>query len=131
MEYSNMIQFISTRWLCLELCVNREINSYPALKSYFRSETFRDKRFKRLHDAYEDPMTEVYLLSYQSSLSAFIDFNKFLQREEPLFYKLYDTQQKFMELLASKFSKPNILLEVKKNVSISKLDTPQARYTPS
>ena len=50
--------------------MNREIKRY----SYCFSESFRNKRFKHLHDAYEGPMTEVVFLFYQSSLSAFINF---------------------------------------------------------
>ena len=38
-------------------------------------------------------------------------------------YKLFDAQQTFMGLLASKFMKPSIVQEQKKNGSISSLDT--------
>ena len=43
LEYADLIKFISTRRLCLELCVNREIKKYSGLKSYFQSENFEDK----------------------------------------------------------------------------------------
>ena len=38
--------------------------------------------FDRLVKAYSDPMTEVYLLFYQATLQLFVNFNKFLQRED-------------------------------------------------
>ena len=51
MEYSEVIKFVSTRWLSLELCVDRELKKYEGLKSYFLSEETREKRFRRLHEA--------------------------------------------------------------------------------
>ena len=36
-DYSEIIEFISTRWLCLETCVNRELTKYEGLKSNFLS----------------------------------------------------------------------------------------------
>lgn len=47
-EYQEIIKFISTRWLCLELCVNREFKKFEGIKSYFLSENFADTRCKRL-----------------------------------------------------------------------------------
>ena len=64
-EYEEVIKFISTRWLCLELCINRELKKYEGLKSYFLSEDFPDARFKQLRLCYDDPIIEVYLLFYQ------------------------------------------------------------------
>ena len=107
------MKFISTRWLCLELCINRELRKYIGLKSYFLSEQFADNRFRRLRSAYEDPMTEVYLLFYQAILPVFTTFNKLLQREEPLIYRLHEAQQRFMHKLASKFIKPAVIHELK------------------
>lgn len=41
-------------------------------------------RFQRLKRAFEDQMTEVYLLFYNHVLQYFVRFNLFLQREEPI-----------------------------------------------
>ena len=40
--------------------------------------------FQHLRKAYADPTTEVYLMFYQAVLRMFVEFNKFLQREDPL-----------------------------------------------
>ena len=64
MEYSEVIKFVSTRWLLLEFCVNRELKKYDGLKFYFLSEETREKRFQRLHEAFSNPMLEIYLLFY-------------------------------------------------------------------
>ena len=54
-------------------------------------------------------MLEVYLLFYQSVLPVFTNFNKCLQREEPLIYKLSDAQDRFMNKLVSKFVKHEVI----------------------
>ena len=96
---------------------------YEGLKSYFLSENFPDARFKRLRRSYTNPITEIYLLFYQASLPCFTNFNKFLQREDPVIYQLYDLQQRFMHKLASKFIKPEIIQKQKlENKSFADLD---------
>ena len=107
------IKYVSTRWLRLERCVDRESKNYARLQSYFLSEDLHNKRFKRLEESYKDPMMKLYLLFFLSSIITFTKFNKFLQREEPLIYSIYDHMQTFMNKLASKFIKPNVIQELK------------------
>ena len=122
-EYEEVIKFISTRWLCLELCINRELKKYEGLKSYFLSEEFPDARFKRLRRCYDNPLIEVYLLFYQASLPCFTNFNKFLQREDPVVYHLHEKQQCFMHKLASRFIKPQVIQKLQsENKSFADLD---------
>ena len=83
-DYQEVIKYNSTRWLCTERCLNRELRKYPGLRSYFQSENERDLRFVRLLETFLDPITEVYMYFYQSVLPTFTNFNKFLQIEEPL-----------------------------------------------
>ena len=87
-DYSEIIKFISTRWLCLEICFNRELKKYEGLESYFLSASGADDRSRRLKNPFRDPMLEIYLLFYQGVLPVFTTFNKYLQREEPLIYQL-------------------------------------------
>lgn len=69
-------------------------------------------------------MADVYLLFYQATFPCFTNFNKFLQREDPLVYHLHDAQQRFMHKLASKFIKPAVIQGHKsKNLSFAELDT--------
>ena len=58
-------------------------------------------------------MKELYLLLFQSSIVTFPNFNTFLQTEERLIYSIYDHIQTFMNKLASKFIKPNVIQELK------------------
>lgn len=60
-------------------------------------------RFGRIQSALSNPMTEVYLFFYEAVLQAFIHFNKFLQREDPLIPVISDQINSFLRKIASKF----------------------------
>lgn len=62
-----------------------------------------DQRFQRLHDVYVNPISEVYLMFYQSVLPVFVNFNKLLQHEEPLIYMLAEEMESFLKKLLGKF----------------------------
>ena len=68
------------------MCVTPELKKYEDLKSYFLSASGAGDRFRRLKNAFRDPMQEIYLLFYQGVLPVFTTFNKYLQREEPLIH---------------------------------------------
>ena len=51
-------------WLSLDAAINRILLVYP----YFLSESESQERFKRLAKAFGNPMTEIYLLFFQSVL---------------------------------------------------------------
>ena len=72
-------------------------------------------RFQRVRSMLENPVTEVYLLFYQSALQGFISFNKFLQREDPLIPVIYDQMLSFLKKLASKFVKVSTLKDAFKD----------------
>ena len=65
-EYSKILKHVSTRWLSLERCVQRTLEKYSGLKSYFLSEEFADQRFSRLRDAFNNPLTEIALLFHHA-----------------------------------------------------------------
>ena len=68
-------------------------------------------------------MAELYLPFFRSIIATFPNFNKFLQREEPLICSFYDHLQTFMDKLASKFIKSNAIQELNDGKkSFSKLD---------
>lgn len=60
-------------------------------------------RFDRLQLAFTNPMTEIYLLFYQAVLQTFVNFNKFLQMEDPLIPVISEQIESFLTKLASKF----------------------------
>ena len=112
-EYTEVIRYASTSWLCLERCVNRELQKYVALESYFKAKRLSDVRFKRLEAAFNNSLAELYLLFYQAVIPVFTTFNKMLQSEEPLIYFLYKCQKSFMNKPALKFVKPDITRTLK------------------
>lgn len=61
-QYRSVIKHVSTRWLSLELAIERSLRQYPGLKSYFLSENDANARFQRLQKVFTDPMTEIYLM---------------------------------------------------------------------
>lgn len=116
-EYRSAIKHVSTRWLSLEIAIERSLKKYPSLRSYFLSENYPGARFQRLKKVFSNPMTEIYLLFMQSILPTFTCTNKFLQREEPLIHCLQPQLISLMKKLLSKFIKPTVLV-----VSTKELD---------
>lgn len=47
-EYRSIIKHVSTRWLSLEIAIERSSKQFPSLRSYFLSENETPARFKRL-----------------------------------------------------------------------------------
>ena len=60
-------------------------------------------------------MTEIHLFFYQSILQLFINFNMFLQREEPLIPLLYDQMVSFLTKLAGRFMPVSTIKEANGN----------------
>ena len=89
-EYAEVIRYASSIWLGLERCINRELQKYVALESYFKSEGPSDARFKQLEAVFNDSLTKLYLLFYQAVLPVFTTFNKMLQSEEPVSTKVFE-----------------------------------------
>lgn len=114
-EYRQIVKHVSTRWLSLEKSVTRTLTQYASLKSYFLSEQESTARFKRLKDAFKDPITEVYLLFFQAALQIFMQLNLFLQREEPLIGAMNQAIRRFLRLLACKFVAPVTVKAAKTN----------------
>ena len=63
-DYREIVKHVSTRWLSLEIAVQRTLKQLPSLTSYFKSESESQARFKRLQNAFSDPLTEVYLFFF-------------------------------------------------------------------
>ena len=101
-NYRQIIRYVSVRWLSLEKAVNRILQLYKSLQSYFRSESESQAWFVR---EFDKPMTEIYMLFYQSVLPTFTHFNLLLQREDPNIYLVADAIRSFLTKVLSKFIK--------------------------
>ena len=100
---------VSTRWLSLEMAIERCLKQYPSLKAYFMSEdeSTLTARFQRLKKWFENP---IYLLFFQSILPTLNCTNKFLQRDEPLIHLLQPHLLSLVQKVLSKFVKPTFLV---------------------
>ena len=66
---------------------------------------------------------EIYLLFYQGVLPIFTTFNKYLQREVSIIYQLCEVQECFINKLAARFIKHEVIQEIKnEEKSFEKLD---------
>ena len=110
-ECRAIVKHVSTRWLSLEIAVQRSLKQLPSLTSYFKSGCESQAQFKRLQSVFNDPMTEVYLLFFQSVLPSFTWCNQFLQREEPLIHVLQPQLAKMLQSIRGKYVKPAVLAE--------------------
>ena len=123
-EYGAVVKYVSVRWLCLERCLDRELKKYHALKSYFLSQHESDNRFKRLNELFQRPVSEIYLMFFQSAIALLTNFNRFLQREDPLIYLMHTQMETFLNKLAVKFIRPEKVMEHKEKFGTFKgLDT--------
>lgn len=118
-DYHEIVRYVSVRWLSLEKAVNRILQLYRSLESYFKSEAESQARFKRLAAAFEKPMTEVYLFFYQSVLPTFTQVNLLLQREDPNIYLIADAIRIFLKKLLSKFVTIQVIRDTR---DITKVD---------
>ncbi|KAK5935423.1 hypothetical protein CgunFtcFv8_020787 [Champsocephalus gunnari] len=107
-EYLEILMHVSIPWLTLERCLTRILQQYEPLASYFKSSDEKQPRFRRLLEAFSNPMTEVYLLFYQATLPVFSTFS-LLQREKSSIFLLHDEIRSFIRKLLSKFLKPAAL----------------------
>ena len=98
-EYQNIVKHVSTRWLSLQRAVERVLKQFNSLRSYFLSESCSEARFARLSTTFSNPMTEVYLLFFQSVLHLFDCFNLLLQREDPCIHLVYDQCESLLKKL--------------------------------
>ena len=112
------MKHVSTRWLSVEIAVQRSLKQLPSLTSYFKSECESQARFKRLQRVFND---EVYLLFLQSVLPSFTYCNQFLQ-EEPLVHVLQPQLAKMLQNILGKYVKPAVLAESLRAGGLSMVD---------
>ena len=127
-EWENFTRFVSTRWLCLERCCDKEYRKFEGLKSMFLSRSEKESRceigdgleapenmknsknrFSRLQKAFRDPLTEIHLLFFSSSLQLFTSYNKFLQRSDPLAHNVYPMTQELIKKIAMRIMKHEVI----------------------
>ena len=84
-----LLKACQTRWLSLEAFVNRLIEQYEALLSYFRSTEDKQAVVRRVKIVLEKPLTKAYLLILCSALQIVNNFNRCMQQQSPILHVLY------------------------------------------
>lgn len=115
LEYRRILKFLSVRWLGLATCLNRVLMQYPAFRSYFLSAPDNDRsskgRLTRLCKLFECEMNEMHCLFLQACLPAFINFNLFLQREDPVIPLMHEAMIDLIVTLIGRVLKPDVVAE--------------------
>ena len=70
-DYSEIIKFISTHWLCLEMCVNRKPKKYEGLKPHFLSASSAGDSFRRLKKCFSWPSAGDLLAFLSGTFTSF------------------------------------------------------------
>jgi len=122
LTYKDIVSHVSTRWLSLEKAINRILELYTSLESYFKSTSEPQARFKRLQEKFSNPITEVYLLFLQSIMPLFTRFNQLLQREDPMIHVLYSQMRKFLKGIMCRFIKPSVIKDIRDVTEIDYTD---------
>ena len=104
-QYRQVIEHVSTKWLGLESAVEHVLKQYSPLKSYFLSNAEQHARFKRLKKSFQDSMTEIFLYSYQTVLPSFTCFNQLLQRSYLCIFFVYKGCRSIYKKILSKLLK--------------------------
>ena len=100
-----------TRWLSLEMCVNRLLEQYDALLSFFRSSEERLATIQRITTTLERPLTKLYLMFLSNALQVINAFNKLMQVEAPTIHFLFSEVQAFVKKLFLRFMAPAAVQE--------------------
>ena len=108
-----------TRWLSLELCVNRLLEQYEALLSYFRSTDESSTMVQRIVTGLEKPLTKAYLMFLSDSLPIINNFNKVMQKRSPTIHYLYNEISSFVKKMLLRFLIPTSVQSV---VNLTALD---------
>ena len=96
-----------TRWLSLRMCVQRLLQNWDALCSYFQLVVAEDPTHAndRAWQALKNPLLRIQLEFQLYVLELFTDFNLLFQSEKPLFHKIKLEVEILLRKLAMNFMK--------------------------
>ena len=112
-EAHKILKKVDTRWLCLQSCVNRILEQYQPLLSYFDSienARLRDEKAKvkakKIRDQLKKPITKGYLLVLSNILSSMNKFNTLFQSASPNLHRLVKEMNQLLLGILNKFILP-------------------------
>ena len=98
-----------TRWLSLEICVNRLLEQHDALLSYFRSSSENLASVRRITESLEKPLSRLFLMFLSDSLPVINIFNKMMQQQSPALHSLKQEVHSFLKKLILRFMNPEAI----------------------
>ena len=122
-EAHKILKKVDTRWLSLEACINRIIEQYDPLKSYFDSiessklDEKARKKMKTMRDHLKSPITKAYLLFLSNILSIINKFNLLFQSSSPNAHRLLKEMNQLILSILNKFIIPSAIHSAAGNIS--------------
>ena len=108
-----------TRWLSLEICVNRLLEQYEALLSYFRSSSENLVSVQRICQCLEKSLSKLFLMFLSDALPVINIFNKMMQQESPALHFLRQEVHSFLKKLILRFMTPEVLQIPLKDIDLN------------
>ena len=122
-EAQAILKHCSTRWLSLLRCVNRFLDQYEGLKSYFLSCDEQSAKVISITQRLENPLTKPILYFLAHVLPSMDRFNRTFQKStENTTCEVYDEMCRLVRLYASNILKKEEILEVGDDMKRLKLD---------
>lgn len=104
-----ILKLCQTRWLSAQQVIDRTLEQYDGINSYFQSCTERLATVRRIQEMLRDPITKAYLLFLHNILPIINHFNLLMQRDEPMIHLLHTEMENLLLNLLSWFIKPHVL----------------------
>lgn len=115
-NYKQFLSHVKTRWLSLFPAIDRVLEMYPALKSYFLSES---KPPKVLFQFFENRLSEAYLWHLHSLMSVFNSNILQLEKEDNSVLEVIEILDYVCKVLQDRLNQKFICLKVKQKLEIA------------
>uniref|UniRef100_H3BC15 HAT C-terminal dimerisation domain-containing protein n=1 Tax=Latimeria chalumnae TaxID=7897 RepID=H3BC15_LATCH len=111
-ESHKILKPVSTRWLSLGKTLDRLLQQWPALKSYFSSQS------QRMKESLSSPQCYLYCFFLQSVIPVFDKFNLLMQSEVPVVHAIHPAILNLVRDLLGRFLKSVIVREARDILSV-------------
>ena len=116
LKEQKIIKHVNTRWLSIQKCLPRVIESWDALYSFFKEEEKNAKGSAEksttghLKHVFQSKTSKAYCIFLLDALEPFMSINTMLQTEQPLIQCTKSLLLKFFRQILVRFVKPSALL---------------------
>ena len=111
-EYKSILKHVETRWLSLTRVIQRTLEMWDALGSYFASHSDVDKagKVRNIHKLLSNPITKVWFCFLSNVLVVFNKFNIYFQTSKTsTIHKLHGESIRLLKTVLSFFLDPSIV----------------------